>query len=126
MTAATGPADDALWAALRQVLGTAGAGEPVSLVRRPSEYGTSFPLEELTVGLEGGGEMRLAFKLLAWEEMNADARLAKPRFLYDPSREPAVYASVLPIAPTGPPRYVGSVARDGGAHWLFVEWVEGR
>jgi aminoglycoside phosphotransferase (APT) family kinase protein len=70
--------------------------------------------------------LRLAFKRLEWDGMDADARLAKPSFLHDARREPAVYASVLPAAPAGPPRYFGSVAREDGARWLFVEWVEGR
>jgi aminoglycoside phosphotransferase (APT) family kinase protein len=120
------PDDRQLLGALRDVLRRRGLEPPVSLRRRPSEYRSSFPLEELEVRLERGGELRLAFKRLEWEGMSAAARLAKPRFLHDPRREPAVYSSVLPAGPAGPPRYFGSVAREDGAHWLFIEWVEGR
>lgn len=95
--------------------------------RRPSEYRTSFPLEEVDLALADGAELRLAFKQLSWSGLGEQARLAKPRFLHDPQREPAVYASVLPEAPAGPPRYHGSVVEpEGDRYWLFVEWVEGR
>jgi aminoglycoside phosphotransferase (APT) family kinase protein len=53
--------------------------------------------------------------------------MAKPRFLYDPRREPAVYASLLEPAAIGAPRYYGSlVDPERERYWLFVEWVEGR
>jgi aminoglycoside phosphotransferase (APT) family kinase protein len=127
MDAAADPADDRLREALRNVLSATGAGEPFGVARRRSEYRSSFPLEELRVRLEQGGELRLAFKRLVWSELSRDGRLAKPDFLFDSGREPAVYSSVLPAAPAGPPRYFGSVSTDGGAGcWLFVEWVEGR
>ena len=51
--------------------------------------------------------------------------MAKPRFLHDPEREPAVYAKLLPQAPPGPPRCFGALA-EPGRHWLFLERVEGR
>jgi Ser/Thr protein kinase RdoA (MazF antagonist) len=97
------------------------------LRRRPSAYRTSFPLEEIELTLADGDELRLAFKQLSWSTLGEEARLAKPRFLHDPRREPAVYAEVLPEAPAGPPRYHGSVIEpEADRHWLFVEWVEGR
>jgi aminoglycoside phosphotransferase (APT) family kinase protein len=127
MDAAADPADHRLREALRTVLSRAGAGEPCGVDRRRSAYRSSFPLEELRVKLELGGELRLAFKRLAWSELSRDGRLAKPRFLFDPRRESAVYSSLLPGAPAGPPRYFGSLSTDDGAGcWLFVEWVEGR
>jgi aminoglycoside phosphotransferase (APT) family kinase protein len=120
------PGDEDLREALRKALVAVDAAEPVTISRRRSEYRSSFPLEELRVRLDRGGELRLAFKRLAWEELGADGRLAKPRFLFDVAREPAVYSTLLPAGPAGPPRYLGSTpARDGGC-WLFVEWVEGR
>jgi thiamine kinase-like enzyme len=120
------PDDTQLLIALREAFAETGAGVPSAVRRRPSEYQTSFPLEQLTVSRERGDDLHLAFKRLEWEALDAGTRLAKPRFLHDSRREPAVYSSVLAAAPSGPPRYFGSVVRDGGARWLFVEWVEGR
>jgi hypothetical protein len=114
---------EALQAALREV-GRAPASE---FRRRPSEYRTSFPLEELDVDLEDGANVRLALKRLAWSGLGDQGRLAKPRFLHDPRREAAVYASVLEPAALGAPRYYGSVVDpERDRYWLFVEWVEGR
>jgi Ser/Thr protein kinase RdoA (MazF antagonist) len=95
--------------------------------RRPSEYRTSFPLEEIDLTLDDGSELRLIFKDLAWAALDEEARLAKPEFLHDPLREPAVYASVLAHPDFGPPRFFGS-AIDPAAerYWLFVERVQGR
>ncbi len=94
--------------------------------RRPSDYRTSFPLEELDLTLEDETELRLIFKDLAWAALDEGARLAKPEFLHDPLREPAVYSSVLAPRNLGP-RYYGSAIDPGaGRYWLFVERVEGR
>lgn len=118
--------DPELRGALEVALGGAGVGLPSDIRRRPSEYRTSFPLEELDLTLADGSELHLIFKDLAWSALDEEARLAKPEFLHDPLREPAAYACVL--APRGlGPRYYGS-AIDAGAdrYWLFVERVEGR
>jgi aminoglycoside phosphotransferase (APT) family kinase protein len=122
-----GPADDELRDAVRAMLAQAGGGEPTGIARRGSEYRSSFPLEELTVQLASGGELRLAFKHLAWDTLSRDGRLAKPRFLFDAAREPAVYRQLEAFAPAGPPRYMGSMQAAGGnGCWLLVEWVAGR
>ncbi len=103
-----------------------GLGQPSKIVRRPSPYRTSFPLEKLYLTLEDATELRLAFKQLGWGTLDKEARLAKPQFLHDARREPAVYASVLAPA-LGAPRYYGSFAEPAkDRHWLFVEWVDGR
>jgi thiamine kinase-like enzyme len=93
--------------------------------RRPSPYRTSFPIEELRVELEGKGPVRLGCKRLDWDALEPEAQLAKPRFLHDPEREPAVYGSLLPPSPAGPPEFFGAIA-EGGRSLLFFEWVEGR
>jgi Ser/Thr protein kinase RdoA (MazF antagonist) len=121
------PSDSELREALELVLAEAGSAPPRLIRRRASEYRTSFPLEELELTLEDGVELRLAFKRLEWDALEAEARLAKPDFLHDPLREPAVYATLLAPAALGAPRYYGSLAEpEAGRHWLFVEWVEGR
>jgi hypothetical protein len=126
MQALAVPSDDELRDALDVVLSSTDAGVPVEIHRGRSEYRSTFPLEDLRVTLAHGGRLRLAFKRLQREGLSRQARLAKPSFLFDPAREPAVYRTVLPDAPAGPPRYFGSVVKDAGEAWLFVEWVEGR
>lgn len=92
------------------------------LSRRPSEYRTSFPLEELEVELPGEGRAKIVRKCLDWDELDPSAQLAKPRFLHDPDREPYVYERLLPLAPPGPPRLL-ELAADGG---LCLERIDGR
>jgi Ser/Thr protein kinase RdoA (MazF antagonist) len=120
------PSDAELRAALGQAFGEVGAAAPELVSRRPSEYRTSFPLEELEVTPAGGTRLRLAFKRLDWGALGEEARLAKPRFLHDPAREPAVYETVLAPAGLGPRFYGSLVDPESERHWLFVEWVEGR
>jgi len=103
--------------------------EPVrvtGLVRRPSEYRSSFGLEELDVSLADGTNLELMFKDLGWEALDSQGRRAKPRFLYDPVREIGVYRSLLASAGLGTAAYHGSVVdAAGGRFWLFVERVAG-
>jgi aminoglycoside phosphotransferase (APT) family kinase protein len=114
-----------LRAGLERALGEVGCELLEVKSRRPSPYRTSFPIEELRVELRGRGEVTLAFKQLAWDCLEPNAQIAKPRFLHDPEREPDVYRALLPQAPAGPPEFFGSVLEDD-RRWLFVEWVEGR
>jgi Ser/Thr protein kinase RdoA (MazF antagonist) len=121
------PSDIELREALEPILAEAGVAAPSLIRRRASEYRTSFPLEELELTLSDGAELHLACKRLEWDALTAEARLAKPEFLHDPRREPAVYATLLAPAALGAPRFYGSLAEpEAGRHWLFVEWVEGR
>jgi Ser/Thr protein kinase RdoA (MazF antagonist) len=113
--------------ALERALAEVGSALPRKVSRRPSPYRTSFPLEELDLRLEDGSDLRLVFKQLGWATLDEEARLAKPEFLHDPLREPAVYASVLESPILGPPRYYGSeIDPRAERYWLFVERVEGR
>jgi len=124
--AGAGPSDAELRDGLERALAEVGIAAPRQLRRRPSDYRTSFPLEELEVGLVDGSTLRLAFKQLDWARLDDRGRLAKPAFLHDPAREAAVYASLSGSVP-GLPRYCGAVLEAAaGRHWLFVEWVEGR
>jgi len=121
----SGPSDSDLRSALERALAEAGLELASAVERRPYAYRTSFPLEVLRVELVGEGEVTLLFKQLDWEALEPKARLAKPRFLHDPEREPAVYVELLPQAPAGPPRCFGALV-ESDRHWLFLEWVEGR
>jgi hypothetical protein len=120
------PSDAALRKALEKAFAEVGLAAARDVVRRPSEYTTSFPLEELDVVLVDGNELRLVGKRLDWAALEEAGRVAKPEFLHDPLREPAVYAHLL--APRGlGPRYCGSaVDVEADGFWLFVERVEGR
>ncbi|HSC20850.1 MAG TPA: phosphotransferase [Solirubrobacterales bacterium] len=119
------PADAELRAGLERALAEAGFELAGGIQRHPYAYRTSFPLEELQVDLVGEGPARLLFKQLDWEALDPGAQVAKPRFLHDPGREPAVYASLLPQAPPGPARFLGEIA-ESDRHWLFLERIEGR
>jgi aminoglycoside phosphotransferase (APT) family kinase protein len=119
------PSDAQLRAGLEAALASMGLELAGEVEHHPSPYRTSFPIEELRVGIAGRGPATLAFKRLDWEELEPSAQLAKPRFLHDPAREPATYRTLLPQAPTGPPEFFGAVG-EGERCWLFVEWVEGR
>ncbi|HEX6780450.1 MAG TPA: aminoglycoside phosphotransferase family protein [Solirubrobacterales bacterium] len=118
-------ADTELRAGLERALAEAGLELVGDVERRPSRYRTSFPIEELRVELRGRARVTIGFKQLDWGELEPQATLAKPRFLHDPAREPAVYRALLPAAPPGPPEFFGAV-EEGERRWLFVEWVEGR
>jgi aminoglycoside phosphotransferase (APT) family kinase protein len=119
------PADSELRAGLERALGAVGFELAGEVERHPYAYRTSFPLEQLRVELVGEGPVTLLFKQLDWEALEPEAQVAKPRFLHDPEREPAVYATLLLQAPLGPPRCFGALA-EAGRHWLFLERVEGR
>jgi len=94
----------------------------LTLERRPSEYRSSFGLEELDVQLEDGRRLELMFKDLARGALHPRARDVKPEFVYDPLREIEVYRDVLDDARLGTPRFYGAVPERG---WLFVERVAG-
>jgi thiamine kinase-like enzyme len=110
---------------LQELLEEAGVGPIAAVERRPSPFRTSFPTEEIDLRLVDGEERRLLGKQLDWDGLSSTAQLAKPKFLHEPERELAVYRTVLPQAPSGPPRFFGSAEMEG-EHWLFVERVEGR
>jgi Ser/Thr protein kinase RdoA (MazF antagonist) len=116
------PTDSELRAGLERAV----SNSIVGLVRRASRYRTSFPLEELDVTLEGGETLSLVCKRLGWRELAEEARLAKPEFLHDPRREPAVYAEVLAPHRLGPRCYGSAIDARRERYWLFLERVAGR
>jgi Phosphotransferase enzyme family len=113
------------WEALERALAASGLGDVEVVRRQPSEYRTSFPVELLEVERLGPGRGTIVCKRPNWDELDATAKLAKPRFLHDPEREACVYERLLPRGPLGPPRFFGGGLEEGSA-WLFVEYVEGR
>jgi hypothetical protein len=111
---------------LVELLLPAFAGRSItSLSRGPYAYATSFALEELVVGFEGGRTEALILKDLAWTRLLDDARQIKPEFLYEPRREITTQLHLL--APLGVgPRCYGAVADDVRArYWLLLERVDG-
>jgi Ser/Thr protein kinase RdoA (MazF antagonist) len=113
-------------AALESALAQAGWPRPERLERAPSEYRTSFPIEDLDVRLENGSRLQVVFKQLGWKSLDESARRAKPDFLHDPLREPSVYASLLAPAELGTPRLYGSFSDPPtDRFWLFLERVAG-
>lgn len=97
-----------------------------SLERRPSRYRTSYPIEELEVRLEDGRALRLLFKDLARSGLDPAAIAAKPEFLYEPRREPELYARLLPAAGVAGATCYGVVARpESDRYWMFLEHVAG-
>jgi aminoglycoside/choline kinase family phosphotransferase len=119
------PSDDEVRKGLEFALAAEGLQLLEIVERRASEYWTSFPIELLRVTIEGREPVTLVFKQLDHEALGANARLAKPRFLHNPLREPVVYRWMLSEGPPGPPQFFGAVL-EADRHWLFIEWVEGR
>ena len=114
-----------LEATLRERRGAATA--ITGLDRRPSQYRTSFPIEELDVRLASGEQIGLVFKDLARDSLEDSALSAKPESLHDPMREIEVYERLLPATGIeGPPTCHATVADPAeGRFWLFIERVAG-
>jgi len=113
------------WEGLERALAASELAGIEVVRRRPSAYRTSFPVEELEVERAGPGRGTIVCKRPNWEELDATARLAKPRFLHESGREACVYEQLLPRGPAGPPRFLGA-ATDEGRNWLFIERIGGR
>lgn len=97
-----------------------------TLDRRPSEYSSSFRLEELDVTLRDGTTLALMLKDLSRVNMLDGARRARPAFLDHPEREIATYQRLLGQWPMGTATFYGaSVDEEAGRFWLFLERVPG-
>lgn len=97
------------------------------LERTPSQYGSSYPLEELAILLPDGQRLDVMFKNVSPAALSLVARRAKPAFLDDPMREIEVYRSLLAARELGTPALHGSVTDEGqNRYWLFLEKVTGR
>ena len=119
---------DDLHAALEPTLSSYfGAQRCISeLKRRPSDYYSSFAIEELDVCLDDDTTLHLVFKDLSWQGLLKDARRAKPAFLYDPLREIETYRTLLARHRLGTATCYGAVVDpQRGRYWLFLEKVAG-
>ena len=99
----------------------------VDFRREPSQYRSSFVLEELRVRLDDGRTLDIVFKDVSPRGLSAAARAAKPEFLYDPRREIRTYVEALNPSRLGVPVCYGAAeAPESGRFWLFLEKVDGR
>lgn len=113
---------DGLWIELERLL----SGRITSLRRRPSEYRTSFAVEELDVDLAEGPPLALVLKCGGPESLSAEARRVRPSFLYEPLREIEAYREILVPERVTTPAFYGAVVGDStGRQWLFLERVRG-
>jgi hypothetical protein len=115
------PTDHAITTALEGQFGSAAI---VSLRRRPYRYATSFPLEELRVGLDHGTEVTLILKDLTWGRLAERSRRSKPAFLFEPRREVETYRRILGPHAIGARCYAAVGA--GSSWWLILEKAAGR
>jgi Phosphotransferase enzyme family len=97
------------------------------LDRRPSEYRSSFKLEELDVRLDDGARLRLVWKDVGRGALSGEASRAKPIFLWDPLREIETNRLILaPCGGLGAPDCFGAIADPTiDRYWLFLEHVSG-
>ena len=119
---------EALQPVLEQQLGEhfGSPGAIVRLTRRPSEYHSSYPIEELNVVLADGTSLDLIFKNLSESALLAGAQAAKPQLIRNPRREIEIYRSILSRAQLGTPTFYGAKDDDRNRdYWLFIEDVPG-
>ena len=104
-----------------------GAGVRVErLDRTPSPYGTSWPLEDLTVWVEGRAPLHLLFKDLSPGAVAPAVRRVKPSFVIDPQREIETYRRLLTDPSLGSARcYVAMADQAAGRYWLVLEKAPG-
>ena len=120
--------DDALRLQLERSLRHSGADavQVVRLARRPSEYRTSFAIEEVDADLSDGRRLELILKDTAAGALSAEARRLRPAFLYDPLREAETYRRILaPERVEAPVLYAAVTDQRHGAAWLLLERVRG-
>jgi Phosphotransferase enzyme family len=99
----------------------------VEFRRAPSQYRSSFALEDLTVRLDDGRSLEILFKDVSPSGLSDAARAAKPAFLSDPRREIRTYSEALNPSRLGTAVCYGAIEDgDSGRFWLFIEKVAGR
>ena len=101
-------------------------GRMAILERRPFPYRSTFPLEEIVLGLADGDRRSLVFKDLSRYGPTDPVWGVKAPFLHDPLREIEVYRDVLAPNGVSAPECVASVVEpDRGRYWLFLEKIHG-
>jgi hypothetical protein len=93
--------------------------------RTPSPNRSSFLVDDVSVRLDDGATMALVAKAVQWDALEDEGRRAKPRFLWDPEREPATYEAILADADLDTPRCLGSYTATSGIRYLVLERVDG-
>jgi hypothetical protein len=93
-----------------------------ALIEQRSDYAyaSSHPLERLVVRDSTGHRQTILFKDSSPRARRSAPAAIKPRWLYDPKREPLVYQELLAPAGLGTPALVGAAPARG---WLFLELV---
>jgi hypothetical protein len=118
------PTDSELGGMLRRILMP--MGPILRFERIPSEYASSYPLEELTIWLSDGQVLKVMMKDVGRDSLSQDAQLAKPIFLRDPWREITAYRVILPLTENGPPKFYGAeVDEAAGRFLIFIEKLPG-
>jgi Ser/Thr protein kinase RdoA (MazF antagonist) len=97
----------------------------LSISRRPYRYATSFPLDEIDLQLDDGRSVALILKDLTWQRLPEDARLGKPKFLYEPRREIETYRRILKPLELGPRCFGAQHDPSGSGSWLVLEKLRG-
>src|SRR5262249_62317177 len=67
----------------------------VEFRREPSQYRSSFALEEIRVRIDDGRTLDIVFKDVSRRGLSVAARAAKPPFLYDSRRENRTHVEAL-------------------------------
>ncbi|MFL5328622.1 MAG: phosphotransferase family protein [Gemmataceae bacterium] len=99
----------------------------VQIERKRSDYQMSFSLEELLLRFENGDTLKVLFKDTSTVGLTANARAAKPEFLYHPRREIEVYRSVLAGLELGTAQCLAALIEPSKDHYgLFLEKVVGQ
>jgi hypothetical protein len=97
-----------------------------SLRRRVSNYSSSCIVENLEVELDQRIRLHLVLKDLSSDSLLATAQKVRPRFLYAPLREIAIYRDLLSHRRLGTPICYGTLATSTPERtWLFLERVNG-
>jgi hypothetical protein len=126
--AVRGVATAELLAALEDVLSRSLRRNPriIEILRRPSDYWSSYTVELLDVRLDEGTILPLFFKQLGRGALVEAAAGAKPPFVEDPLREVETYRAILSPLRLGTPACYGAVIDPAsGRYWLFLERVSG-
>lgn len=111
---------------LQAYLDERGGCRVANLERRPSEFRSSYELDEIDARLDDGSVLRLIWKATSRRSLNPDAIQAKPELLDDPLREIEAYRRVLAPHPFGTAACYGAIAdREGDRYGLLLEWVAG-